>query len=312
MSQRLKVLIAEDNPNDADLLVRELRRAGFEPEWTRVDTEPEFVRSLSTDLDLVLSDYEMPQFNGMHALELLKASGIDVPFIIISGTIGEDTAVTAMKLGAADYLLKDRLARLEQAIRHALSQKRLRQERIEAINDLRRSEEKLRSIFDGISAFVGLFTTDGRVIEINDAALKTVALRREDIIGRFFVAGPWWLHSEDVRSRIATAIETAARGATVKEELVAAVMGGQSITVETVFNPLRDSSGRITHIVASGIDVTERRKAEQKNQEQLNELLRWQDVMLGREDRVQTLKAEVNALLSQQHLPERYTNSISR
>ena len=287
MSQRLKVLIAEDNPHDADLLIRELRRVGFEPEWKRVDTEAEFVQSLTGNLDLVISDYEMPEFNGLRALELLKASGVDVPFIIVSGTIGEDTAVAAMKLGAADYLLKDRLARLEQAIRHALAQNRLRRERIEAVNNLRQSEEKLRSIFDGISAFVGLFSTDGRVIELNDAALKTAALRREDIVGRSFVEGPWWRHSEDARSRIANAIKAAARGMTVREELIAELLGGQSILVETVFNPLRDNSGQITHIVASGIDVTERRKAEQKIQEQLNELLRWQDVMLNREDRVQ-------------------------
>src|ERR1700712_2781809 len=112
MSKLLRVLLAEDNPNDAELLLRELRRAGFELVWDRVDNEADYARRLVGNIDLVISDYEMPQFNGLRALELLKASGLDIPFIIVSGTIGEDTAVAAMKQGAADYLLKDRLARL--------------------------------------------------------------------------------------------------------------------------------------------------------------------------------------------------------
>src|SRR5882757_8267997 len=107
MLQPLKVLLVEDNPADAELLVRALRRAGFEPEWQRVDTEAAFLDGLRDGLDLVLSDFEMPQFSGLRALELLKQSGRQLPFIIISGTIGEETAVAAMKLGAADYLLKD-------------------------------------------------------------------------------------------------------------------------------------------------------------------------------------------------------------
>src|SRR5260221_8465498 len=127
MNQPLCVLIAEDNPLDAKLIVRELRLAGFEPNWQRVDSEAAFISHLTSNWDIILSDHEMPQFGGPRALELLKERGLDIPFIIISGTIGEDDAVAAMKLGAADYLLKDRLARLGQAVTHALGQKRLRQ-----------------------------------------------------------------------------------------------------------------------------------------------------------------------------------------
>ena len=309
MTQPLKVLIAEDNPLDAELLLRELRRAGFEPESTRVDTEAAFVRHLKDDLDLVISDYEMPQFDGLRALELLKASGRQIPFIIISGTIGEDTAVLAMKLGAADYLLKDRLARLEQAVRHALAETRLRLEREEVLKTLRESEEKLRHIFDGISAFVGLFSTDGLVLELNHAALITAGLRREEIIGRPFVDGPWWGEAQGMRERIGRAIARTAQGMPVDEELVAAVVGGKQILIEASFRPLRDAADRVTAIVASGIDITERKRAKTKIQEQLNELLRWQDVMLNREDRVQTLKQEINELLARQKLPAKYATS---
>jgi signal transduction histidine kinase len=120
---RLQILIVEDNPNDAQLLVRELRRQEFEFDWERVDAEADFLARLNPKLSLILSDYEMPQFSGLRALELLKQQpGLDIPFIIVSGTIGEDLAVMAMQQGAADYLLKDRLARLGPAVNRALKQ----------------------------------------------------------------------------------------------------------------------------------------------------------------------------------------------
>jgi signal transduction histidine kinase len=128
MPRPLKVLLVEDNPADTELALRELRRAGFEPEWRRVDTEAAFLEHLHDGLDLILSDYQMPQFSGLRALELLKQSRLEVPFILVSGTIGEETAVAAMKQGAADYLLKDRLARLGPAVSQALESSRLHAE----------------------------------------------------------------------------------------------------------------------------------------------------------------------------------------
>ena len=129
MATPLKILMAEDNPADCELVIRELRRAGFEPDWHRVDTEKAFVELLDDKLDLVLSDFHMPQFTGFRALELLKQSGLDIPFILISGTIGEDVAVEAMRMGASDYLMKDRLTRLGAAVNHAIAERKLRGER---------------------------------------------------------------------------------------------------------------------------------------------------------------------------------------
>jgi two-component system cell cycle sensor histidine kinase/response regulator CckA len=128
MARSIKILVAEDNPLDAEMAVRQLKRDGFDPEWERVDSEKAFRDRLHSGLDLILSDYEMPQFTGIRALEVLRESGLDIPFILISGTIGEDTAVLAMRAGASDYLLKDRLVRLGQAVDHALDESRLRRE----------------------------------------------------------------------------------------------------------------------------------------------------------------------------------------
>jgi signal transduction histidine kinase len=129
MLQSLKVLVVEDNPEDATLVLHELNRSGFESTPQRVDTEAAFLAGLDSGLDLILCDYSMPEFSGPRALELLKKRGLEIPLIIVSGTIGEEIAVEAMKLGAADYLFKDRLARLGPSVRQALEQVRLCKER---------------------------------------------------------------------------------------------------------------------------------------------------------------------------------------
>jgi two-component system, cell cycle sensor histidine kinase and response regulator CckA len=188
MPQPFKILIAEDNPADAELMVRELRRAGLEPDWQRVDTEAAYLERLHGGLDLVLSDYAMPQFNGLRALELLKQRGLEVPLIIVSGTIGEDTAVAAMKLGAADYLLKDRLTRLGAAVTHALAESRLRGEQRQsdealriAAQALKVSEARFKHLDD--SGIIGIMITDtlGNIHEANDAFLQIVGFSREDL-----------------------------------------------------------------------------------------------------------------------------------
>src|SRR5687768_5401932 len=137
MPQALTVLIVEDNANDAELLVHELCQAGFEPDWRRVETEPEYLKHLHGGLDLILSDYGMPHFSGLRALELLQQSPLEIPLLIVSVSIGEEIAVAAIKQCATDYLLKDRLARLGPAVNHALALSRLRRERNHADEALR-------------------------------------------------------------------------------------------------------------------------------------------------------------------------------
>src|SRR5450631_2259343 len=112
MADPLKLLIVEDSADDTDLLLEELRRAGFAPDWKRVETGPDFLAEITKLPDMILSDYSLPQFSGLQAAKLLRESGLDIPFILVSGTVGEEMAVEAMKLGATDYLLKDRIARL--------------------------------------------------------------------------------------------------------------------------------------------------------------------------------------------------------
>ena len=144
MKRPLRVLLVEDNPADAELILRELRRNFFDPQWNRVETEADFMAAINELPDIILSDYSMPQFSGLRAAELLKESELNIPFILISGTVGEDVAVEAMKKGAADYLLKDRTARLGAAVEHALEQRELREDRARADQEIRSQLQELQ------------------------------------------------------------------------------------------------------------------------------------------------------------------------
>lgn len=154
MSSPLHVLILEDNPADAELVVNELRQSGYEPAWTCVENELEYRDCLAGSPDIILSDFCMPRFDALQALCILKKSGKDIPFIIVSGSVGEETAVLAMQEGAADYIPKRHLARLGQSVSRAVEQKRLRFEK-------RRAEESLReqARLAEMSAEVGIALT---------------------------------------------------------------------------------------------------------------------------------------------------------
>ena len=135
----LRILIVEDSEADAELLLRELRRGGYAPEFERVETPEQMDNALGRQSwDLIISDYVMPRFNGLHALKLVQEKGIDIPFIIVSGSIGEDVAVAAMRAGAHDYMMKDNLSRLLPAIARELREVRMRQERRQADETIHR------------------------------------------------------------------------------------------------------------------------------------------------------------------------------
>jgi signal transduction histidine kinase len=144
MARPLRVLILEDRAADVELMLDALRQADFDPAWKRVDTAADYVAALNPEYDVILSDYRMPQFLAPMALHLLQARQLDIPFIIVTGSISEEVAVECMKQGGADYLLKDRLTRLGPAVAHALEQKRLRDEKRRMVQALQESEQALR------------------------------------------------------------------------------------------------------------------------------------------------------------------------
>jgi starch phosphorylase len=118
--QPLHALLVEDSPDDAELMAHELRQAGFELTWDRVDNEGAYLAYLEKSPEIILADYSLPQFSGLRALELLQQRGLGIPFIVVSGTIGEEAAADVVKQGAVDYVVKSRLTRLGAAVRRAL------------------------------------------------------------------------------------------------------------------------------------------------------------------------------------------------
>src|SRR5271166_2097309 len=143
-SGKLRVLLVEDEPADAELTLRALQGAGFETSEDIAQTAEEFTALVrKNSYDLILADYKLPNWNGMESVEVLRQEGLDVPVILVSGALGELTAVECIKQGAADYVLKDHLARLPEAVRRAMRERKLRQDHQQAQQELARSNQDL-------------------------------------------------------------------------------------------------------------------------------------------------------------------------
>ncbi|MEW6186165.1 MAG: HD domain-containing phosphohydrolase [Thermodesulfobacteriota bacterium] len=180
MSTPIHVLLIEDSEIDALMIVRELRRGGFEPAFERVETAEGLEAALQKQAwDLILADHKLPHFSDVEALKLVKEQGLDLPFIIVSGTIGEEAAVSAMKAGAYDYVLKDNLTRLTPAINRSLEEARVRRKRKEAEEALRESEERYRKVVENAHEAVFIIQ-DERIIFFNSKTGDLFGYRPED------------------------------------------------------------------------------------------------------------------------------------
>lgn len=165
--QSLRVLIVEDSADDAELVIQELRAGGYEPMYERVQTATDMQRALATESwDAVLSDHSAPDFDSYAALRLLTETGKDIPFIIVSGTIGEETAVRAMKAGAHDYILKDRLGRLVPALGRELSE--AEQRRARRVAEAALSEHEQRAARDLAAAYEDTLEGWARALDLRD------------------------------------------------------------------------------------------------------------------------------------------------
>lgn len=177
----IRVLILEDREQDAELMLLELRRSGFEPEWKRVDNEPDYLAGLDPEPDLILADYSLPEFDGLRALTLLKDRGLSVPFILVTGGY-EELGVACLKHGAADYVIKDRMARLGPAVIQALEEHELRVEKRAAERALQESEQRYRALFEDSRDAIVIANGDGKIIDYNYAALRAFGYHRDQML----------------------------------------------------------------------------------------------------------------------------------
>jgi PAS domain S-box-containing protein len=258
MPQPVRVLILEDNPNDAELVVCELRRAGFEPDWRRVDTEKDYLANLNAGFDVILSDYAMPEFDGMRALELLKQRGLGIPFIIVSGAIGEDAAVQAMRNGAADYLLKDRIGRLGPAVERVLEQERDITARKQAERALRDSEVSYRRLFEAAQDGILILDVDtGRITDVNPFLVELLGSSHSEMVGKTVgELSPF----KDIESNKVMLARLQNDGYVRYEDLPLETTDGRHVAVEFVSNVYQAGDKKV--IQCNIRDITARKQAE--------------------------------------------------
>lgn len=180
----LVVLIVEDSENDTQLILRLLRKAGYDLVFERIETAEEMRSALHLrSWDIIISDYSLPQFDGRAALELASTQCPDTPFIVVSGTIGEDNAVAMMKAGAHDYLIKGNLARLGPTVQREIAQSVIRRERRRSEEALRTSEEKYRMLVEQASDAIFLVSFEGYFLDVNPAGCSLTGYSRQEILG---------------------------------------------------------------------------------------------------------------------------------
>jgi two-component system, cell cycle sensor histidine kinase and response regulator CckA len=217
MGVPLRLLLVEDNENDAVLVVRELTRGGYDTTYERVWDAASMHAALDRQSwDLVLSDHSMPQFSGRAALDVLRQRDPDMPFIFVSGTIGEDAAVESMRMGAQDYLNKSNLRRLVPAIQRELREAASRRERRRAETALRESEQRFERVFQASPVGITISTlAEGRYVDVNAAFLRMIGRTREEVIGQTSFDISFWRDPAD-RARV---MERLARGGGAAQEL---------------------------------------------------------------------------------------------
>jgi len=262
VNRPLQVLIVEDSENDAALLEIELRRAGYETRCHRVDTADAMGAALEQQTwDLVIADYLMPQFDGLGALALVKEKGLDLPFIIVSGHITDDTAVAAMKAGAHDYVMKDKLARLGPAVERELREAEVRSQRRRSGEELEVEHTFRQAIENSVPSGIAAVDLEGRQTYVNPAFCTMIGWSEAELVG----ARPPFLYwppgdIEAITEALGKVAEDGAPAGGI--ELRFRRRDGERIDVLLQVTPLRDGFENVTGWVSSVSDITERKRAE--------------------------------------------------
>jgi PAS domain S-box-containing protein len=257
----LQALIIEDSEDDALLLVRELERGGYIVTHERADTADGMIEALENrNWDIVFGDYSMPRFSGTDALRILREKGFDIPFIFVSGTMGEEIAVSAMQSGAQDYIVKGNFRRLIPAIERELRDAEVRKVRLQLIRGLRESEERYKVLAEAARDIIFIIDRGQKIRYINDFGASQQGRTPEEVIGKSIGE----LLSPDVALRqkpdLAAVFDT---GKDAFHELKIPDPAGREIWGEAHLTPLRNNAGEIYAVLGIMRDITKRKKAEE-------------------------------------------------
>jgi len=264
----LRILIVDDSPEDADLLLRELARAGFLPTHRRVEFEDELIDALQgAGWDVVVCDWVLPRLSAKRAIELVNDSGFDGVVIVVSGSMGEEHVVDAMRAGAHDYIVKDHLHRLVPALQRELREAEVRRSARLGEQELRRQALIVGNVHDGI------ITVDlqNRIIDMNPAAEELTGYKTEEVLGHQpeFLGGGGVEEESALRGAIAEGLER--QGRYLGEVMIHRKDGTQRVS-ELIVVPLRDARGDVLGTVGVNRDITERKQAEDKLRETIDQL----------------------------------------
>lgn len=260
----LRLLIAEDDPDDLDLCLRDLKKSKIDFRTDVASTREGFVGKLrEKPFDVVLSDYRMKGWTGMDALAAVKEICPDVPFILISGTLGDELAVECIKLGVTDYVLKHQLARLPMAIRRAREEKSLREAESHALAALKESEEHYRTLVQNApEAIVVLDVDKGTFVDCNENATRLFRLGREELLQRGLaeLSPPQQPDGRPSELACRQNVDSALRGETSRFEWVHSNSQGEEVSCEVHLVRLPSATRRL--IRGSIVDITERKRSE--------------------------------------------------
>lgn len=264
MSKLLRALVIEDSIEDTELLLETLRRGGYEATFERVETADAMTAALERQAwDVVFGDYRMPHFNGAAALKLLREKGLDIPFIFVSGTIGEDAAVAAMKAGANDYIMKGNTKRLLPAVERELRECELRREGRRVQEQLRQSEERFRQLAENINEIFFLANADA-------SSMIYISPAYESIWGRscqsLYADSFSWLegvYTED-RPRVLSLFKENPSHYQAEYRIVRPDGAVRWIWARTF--PIKDAKGVVYRMAGIAEDITERKLAVEESQ----------------------------------------------
>ncbi|MBL1274484.1 MAG: EAL domain-containing protein [Ectothiorhodospiraceae bacterium] len=256
----LRVLLVEDSEDDAALTLRQLKKGGYEPSHKRVDT-PDTMRAAleARDWDIILSDFSMPEFSGPAALALLRSTEIDLPFIVISGAMGEQTAVDLMKAGAHDYIMKDNLVRLIPAIERELREAEVRRARRRAEADLRLSAKVFESSVEGVM----ITDHEAHILRVNKAFTEITGYTEAEVIGQkpnILASGR---HGADFyRGMWQSITDHGYWQGEIWNRRKSGEVFPEWLTISTV----NDDGGQVTHLIGGFTDLSQQKQAEDRIQ----------------------------------------------
>jgi PAS domain S-box-containing protein len=290
MNSPLRVLHLEDDIRDAELVRATLESEGLPTDLTRVEAEQEFVSALKDgSFDLILADYTLPSFDGLSALRLAQEHAPDVPFLFVSGTLGEDVAIEALKRGATDYVLKTRLARLGPSLTRALREAREKAERKRAEQALRDSEEQWKAAFESNPVMYFMADRTGTTLSVNAFGADQLGYKQSELIGQSVLNAFYEPDREQVRKHVENCFQNLGR--TFKWEARKVRRDGTVIWVRETANALLLKNQPVLLVVCE--DITDRKRAEEsarRSEKQLRDVfetipaMAWSALPDGRVD----------------------------